>query len=199
MLTDTFWLTKFGSFQMTGTEHAAFAIGAMLDLPKDRRVPNYWTINGIPENELAEALWRGADPKAVEFLSDRRNDARLWAMREFGWVRTAKSAWNLWNFDDETAEMVRWNTGYWEFQKKMTEFDMLDIYEFKTHCEYSISVQKFLDGGQPHELKKLATGELECRVIEEVKPEYSTAKYSELERDRLYKRSGDNPKRRSRR
>jgi len=198
VLTDTFWLTGIGAFQMTGSEHATFAIAAMLDLPKYRRVPNYWTIKGIPQNELIDGLARGADPKAVEFLSDKRNDARLWAMREYGWVRTAKSAWNLWYFDDYAAGMVRGNTGYWDFQKKMTEFDMIDIYEFKTHCEYSINVMKFLDGGRPQELKKLATGGLECRVVEEAKPEYSTAKYSELERDRLYRRSGGNPRRRSR-
>lgn len=202
-LTEDFWLTDDGSFLMGGSEHSAFAVAYMLDMPKDSRVPQWWIIKGIPEIELQKALERGADPKAVEFLSTKKNDARLYAMREYGWVRTARNKWNLWDFDDETAEVVRDNSGYWKFQAdqhRMTEYEMADIYEFKDGCQYSISIKKLLDGGKPRILKKLAMGNIECGVEEPVEvPQYSTAKYSEVERDRLYGRTGANPKRRLRR
>ncbi len=198
MLIDDWWLTPTGAFEMNSSEHASFAIAFMLDMPKDSRVPNHWTIRGIPQEQLVSALERGVDPKIVEFLADKKNDSRLFVMREFGWIRVARNAWNLWHFDKETADVARDNVGYWKAQYKMTPHEMLDVYEFKTNCEYTISAQKLLDGGNPQILKKLATGGLTCETTDEIQPQYSTAKYSELERRALYKKSGDNPRRRSR-
>ncbi len=201
MLIGDWWICPEGAFEMNSSEHAAFAIAYILGMPKDKRVPNYWTIRGIPSEEIDAALKRGADPEAVEFIANKRNDARLWAMREYGWIRTAKNAWNLWYFDDETADIVRDNEGYWEFQAKtgkMSEYEMIDIYEFKDGCEYAISVQKLLDGGKPQVLKKLATGGIACAGPEAVAPHYSTSKYGELERQKLYGRTGANPRKRKR-
>ncbi len=193
------WISPEGSFDGSDVEHMQLATAYMLDLPKDRHVPNWWTIRGIPIEELDAAAKRGVSAKTLEFLSNKGNDARLWVMREFGWVRTAKNKWSVWFFDDATADMVRDAKDYWKFQAdqgKMTEHEMLDVYEFKDGCEYSISVQKLLEGGRPQVLKKLAMGGLECSGKEEaIAPQYSTAKYSELERQKLYGISGANPRR----
>ncbi len=195
MLTQKFWLTQEGSFAMTGTEHADFAIGVMLKMPPESRVPRSWSVDGVPESEIAAALERGASRSAIDWLTIKRGDARLYVMKEYGWVRTMKSVWNLWFFDDATADMVRNNSGYWIAQRSsMNQYDLIDVEEFKTRDRYSINVKKLLDGARPQVLKNLAMGRSTEDVEEDVVPSYSSAKYSEEERRKLYGRTGDNPR-----
>ncbi len=199
-LVDKFWITPQGSFEMGHIEHMDFAIAVMLAMPSTAIVPRWWAIRGIPPTEIEAALDRGADQAAVRFLENKRNDARMWAMREYGWIRTAKNAWNLWDFDKATADMVRNSTDYWKFQASrghMTEYEMLDIYEFKTGDQFSINARKLLAGGNPKVLKNLAMGVAD-EIVEKVEPVYSTAKFSELERRTLAGRTGDNPRKRHR-
>ncbi len=170
------------------------AVAVMLAYPEPF-VPRSWVIRGIPPEEFALALERDADPKAVQFLEEKR-DARLYALREYGWVRTAKNKWNVWTFDCATAEMVR-KSDYWKAQYSFDKYDMLDVEEFKGKDSYSISAQKLLDGGNPEVLKNLAMGHIVDSDKEEALcPHYSTAKYGELAREKLYGRSGANPRRR---
>lgn len=196
MLVDNYWITDLGSFNMTTSEHAQFAIAVMLNMDiATERVPMRWTNAGVPPEALDKALERGADPRAVQFLSAKRNDARLWVLRELGWVRTIKSRFNLWRFDKPTADLIRNAKDYWLGQYKATEHDMMDVEEFETSENYSISVKRFLEGGDPKILKRLACGHGGDCVEEALEPEYSTAKYGELERRKLYARVGDNPRR----
>lgn len=78
----------------------------------------------------------------------------------------------------------------------MNEWDMIDVTELKDGCRYQINAKTFLKGGDPKVLKLLALGGLECDPERTSTPSYSTAKYSELERSKLYGRVGGNPRRR---
>lgn len=198
MLTGTWWITPFGSWNMGSAEHVQFATHFMLMLPPDRRVPTYWAIKGVPPEELEAALARGADPEAVEFLKDKRRDARLFAMQSLGWCRTARNRFNLWRFDAQTAKMIRDAQDYWQAQTSAGSHEMIDVEEFDGRDAFSISVAKLLAGGNPQVLKNLAMGRIEETAPREVvAPAYSTRKYSELERDRLYQRTGANPKKKT--
>lgn len=192
------FLTEEEDFDVAHSEHVDLAIAAMLLYPK-KFAPHLWNVNGVPKEELEAALERGADPEAIEFLS-KGKDARLWAVREFGWIRTTKNAWDVWVFDDSAAEIAQKAKAYWRSQYSMNQWDMIDVHELKDGCRYQINAKKLLDGGRPKVLKRLAMGNIECGDDEHTEvPQYSTAKFSELERRALYKKSGDNPKRRSRR
>lgn len=197
MLTGKYWITPEGSINLDAQEHAQLALHYMLNIPADRLVPMWWTMRGVPPEELAKALDNGASKDAVDFLSDKKADARYYVVKKFGWVRTQKSAFNLYRFDAKIAKMIRDAKEYWAGQKNFTEFDMIDIYEFETNEQYTIKAIRLLDGGKPEVLKRLAMGVADD-VIETASPVYSAAKFSELERDRLYARSGANPRRRSR-
>lgn len=197
MLTGDWWLTPEGSWDMKSSEHAAVAIAVMLKMDlATARVPMWWTIKGIPEEEFDKALARGADPAAVAFLVDKRHDARLWALREYNWIRTTKQHFNVWKFDNKTAEIIRDAGDYWSQQPSIDEYEMIDIHEFYGEEKpFAVSVEKLLAGGNSKILKDLATGRI---TREEAKkklaPMYST-KYTEMERKRLYARTGDNPRR----
>ncbi len=195
-LNGKWFLTPSGSIDVTGSEHVDAAIAVLLLLDR-KYAPHTWNGSEIPKAELKTALDRGADPEAVEFLA-KGGDARLWVIREFNWIRTAKNVWNMWVFDEDTANIARVAKDYWMAQYSLSEWDMLDITELKDGCRYSISVKKFIEGGSPKTLKKLAMGNVECGIEESPTPVYSTAKFSELERDRLYGRVGANPHKRSR-
>ena len=200
MLTEDWWLTPMGSFDMGHSEHSQFAGHLMLMLPDNQVFQRQWINRGVPEQELETALERGADPKAIEFLR-KKYDTRLWAIREWGWVRTQKNRFNLWVFDKQTADLIRSAKDYWRSQERtMSDHEMMDVEEFGPgRDKYSISVKALLNGGNPSILKNLACGRIDSDCGEKVSPAYSTAKYSEMERDRLYARSGgNNPRRRKR-
>lgn len=195
-LIEDWWLTPDGAFKMSTSEHAQFAIATMLKMQVGERVPKYWLFKGVELPALKLAISRGADPEAVEFLNNKHSDARLFALKNYGWVRVAKNAFNFWAFDDRTADIIRRATDYWESQYSMSQHhEMIDVYEFKTNDQFAVNVSKLLAGGRPHVLKQLSMGHVEDVVIQEPLPvpEYAAAKFTELERDRLYRRTGDNP------
>ena len=189
-----FWITPEADIDISGHEHFDYAIAFMLLMDR-QYAPRHWNSRGVPKEELAAAIARGASSDAVDFL-DQKKDSRLWVMRELGWIRTAKAAWNLWEFDDETADMARNAKDYWKSQYYLTDSDMIDVSEFKTGDHFRINAKRFRAGGDPRILKDLAMGRLVEEVKEEITPQYSTAKFGELERQKLYGRTGANPRRR---
>lgn len=199
MLTGKYFITEAGAVDVSGREHEWLSTAVMLQLPDRMFAPYRWSIDGVPEEELQAALDRGADPAAVRYLENKKHDSRLYAVREYGWVRTFKNKFNLRYFDCETADMVR-RSDYWKFQHQVEQGDRIDVEEVKTGDRYSISVAKLLAGGDPEILKNLAHGRVDSGSPEmAICPSYSTAKYGEVERKRLLKLTGDNPRRRARR
>lgn len=194
-LTSKWWLAPDGAVEMVGNEHVDFAIAALLLMPDRKYAPRHWNSKGVPPHELDAALARGADSRAVEFLSKRGNDARLWVIREFGWIRTAKNRWNLWEFGKREAEIARDSKAYWAAQYDIKKFDMIEVEEFKTGDQYSINASALFNGGNPKVLKNLAMGRIDIDSADVSEPVYSAAKYGELERQKLYRREGANPRR----
>ena len=190
-LSGKWFITPEGSVQLDGREHAQLATHYMLNLPLDRNVPMWWVIRGIPEEEFDAALKRGADPDAVEFLRKKGNDSRLWVLK-LGWIRTAKSLWNLWRFDDKTLQIARDAKDYWAAQK-ITKSDYVDIEEFETRQVFSVPVFTILDGTDPALLKRVALGlPIDLPKEEVAVPSY--AGRTERERRTLLRREGDNPR-----
>ncbi len=199
MLTGKYWITPEATVQLVSKEHAIFALGIMLNYPRDERLPDSWFGNGVPKEQLEAALERGADPKAIKFLEKPGADPRLYAIREYGWVRITKNKFDVWVFDDSTAELVRNADGYWSEQyARDLKYEVMEIYELKDGDKYTVDVKKILDGGSPEILRDLAHGRIDRDTAEaKLSPMYS-ARFSELEKRRLSGRTGDNPKRRRR-
>ena len=91
--------------------------------------PSTWNFKGIPDNELTEALARGAAPEAVNFLSNRGKDARLFTIQNLGWIRTAKNVFNLWEANAQSDIIIHDSKEFWRAQYDMKEHDMIDVLE----------------------------------------------------------------------
>jgi len=193
-LTSKWWLTSSGEFDLAGQEHVDFAIAAMLNMDRTY-APHTWNSKGIPDDELAAALARGAAPEAVEFLSKRGNDARLFVLKNLGWIRTAKNVFNLWEANAQADNIIHSSKGFWRSQYSMNQYDMIDVLEFKSGDKYQVNAKALKDGGSLQVLKQLAMGRTGAEDIEKTAvPQYSTLKYGEIERGRLAGRTGDNPR-----
>lgn len=194
MLIEDWWLTPQGAFKLVSAEHAQFAIAAMLRMEPGERVPRYWLVRGVEAETLAKSESRGADPAAITFLQNKNNDPRLFVIKEYGWIRIAKNAVNLWAFNQAALELLR-SPDYWAQQYGYTEHEMMDMYEFATNDQFAAPVKAILNRASvASAIKDRAMGRTcDFVVPEAIKPEYSTAKYSELERQNLYRRTGDNP------
>ena len=132
---------------MGGGEHAEVALKAMLHLPPDERVPRRALFNGLAaftEEQLQRAVDGGAAPEVFEFLKTRNPDPRLYAIQNYGWIRVAKSALNLWDWMRALETLRR--SSYWAQQESMTPQDMFDVIEFSTNRKFSITVEKLLGG-----------------------------------------------------
>ncbi len=159
MLSGKWWLTPAGAYDVGTREHAHYALRDMLLYP--RLPPVQWFGLGVPAAELDAALARGADPKAVEYLSNKARDPRLFAMKEYHWVRTARNVFNLWEFNEATAQTIRAAANYWQAQGNLGRYEMIDVEEFHNHDRYSISIEKLMAGGNPKILKNLAMSRVE--------------------------------------
>ncbi len=169
-----------------------FAIGAMLGKPPEAYVPLHWSISGVPRTALDLALEGGADYKAIEAL-ENGVDPRLYAMKNYGWVRVSKNRFNMWSFDKNTADLIKNAEGYWFAQGNIDRHETIDTFEFKDRAHFTVTVGQLMRGGDPQVLKGLATVKSDVdQKGEALSPQYSS-RLPERERRRLYARTGDNP------
>lgn len=166
MLAGKYWLTPDGEVSVAGTEHANYVKRLMLDLTPDLYVmyaPVQRTFDGITEEEAQVHRARGVPENVIQFLLDRR-DPRNFAMAEWGWVRTERSTFNSWFFDDATLTMVRDCTGYWRIQRPNIDKDTrIDWNVMAINEVFRVNVVKLLNPEVP------ATGLIRLSAVEKFK------------------------------
>lgn len=161
MLIQDWWLYPDGSCQeMGGGEHAEIALQVMLKLPPGERVDRRNIFNGLdaftPE-QIQRAKDAGVPQDIFRFLSQHSPDPRYYAIKNYGWIRIAKQAMNVWMWDDETLATLR-RSSYWSQQPNIEPQDMFDVVALVTNYKFSITVEKIL-GGQD-----IGAGEIEPEV-----------------------------------
>ena len=108
MLTGKYWITPHGVVDVSASEHALYAKNFMLrllgtnyeiPLTKDLFAP-------MSAADAASHANRGIPKKVLKFLqtsdSDGLTDARIYAIRELGWIRIRRSEFYVWRLNDET-------------------------------------------------------------------------------------------------
>jgi len=162
-LRDRYWLTPEGPLAIEGREHAQIVKIIMLDLSGDD-IPEYALIKNVykplTEEEVRIHLERGVDPEAVEFLA-KGKDARLWALKRWGWVRTMESQFNCWIFDDDMLDMIRDdNRTYWDSMRPwLDEFTEVYMNEESSGEIYKLKALRMLNpAAQVGALKWTAKG-----------------------------------------
>ena len=147
-----YWLTPEGeTLDVAGSEHANIAKIVMLNIdnPEDRMayapIKNVW--KAMTDEEASIHLRRGVDPNVINFFQSAGHpDARIWALREWGWVRTDDSLFNCWILDDQTLDTIRANKRYWMVQRPGLESDtVINVNEEATGERYTLNVERMLN------------------------------------------------------
>jgi hypothetical protein len=139
MLIGKWWLrpTK-AALDVSTTEHALVARRVMLRMDPDAaRFTQIEMFDALTPAESAEFKAQDVPVDALDFLS-RRNDPRVYAIREWGWVRVRRDRFYLWKFDRRALRTIRSSSGYWSAQPNMDPNDATDVIELSSADEFSI-------------------------------------------------------------
>lgn len=156
-----YWLTPDkGTIALTGSDHDFIATLEIVGL--ERGEPGSLQFRKrknqqITQAQADEALARGADPDAIEFLL-RGGDPRLWMVREHGWIRIQHPFMEVWRFDDATLNTFRQNLDYLKYAKGMPE-DVLQVQETSTGDFFPVPF-RFLTNisAEPDAMKRTGLG-----------------------------------------
>jgi hypothetical protein len=130
MLTGKFWITPQGVVDVSTSEHALYARNFVLGLlgtPREIRLDKHFLDPLAPE-EARKHRRRGVPADVIKFLGSN-GDARLYVIRERGWVRVRGNAFYLWRLDRPTLRLIRGAAEYWRAQRSRKPGDLADVYE----------------------------------------------------------------------
>jgi hypothetical protein len=152
MIYQDFWLTQDGTIEQSSSEHAKYARRVMLKLDEFYPMPK--PFDAITKAEARDAAARGIPKKVIAFL-EKGGDPRKWALKEYGWVRTAQNNINLWQLNEETLGLLRdWVR---EFNMDITE--TFDLEELSTGEEITVNARQLRNAGTtPAALKAYGQG-----------------------------------------
>jgi hypothetical protein len=152
MIYQDFWLTQDGMLEQSASEHAKYVRRVMLQLDEFYPMPR--PFDAITKAEAREAAKRGVSKKIIAFLA-KGSDPRKWALKEYGWVRTAQNHINLWELNDETLGLLR----TWVRALNMDPNETFDLEELATGNEITVSARQLRNfGTTPAALKAYGAG-----------------------------------------
>lgn len=140
MLTGKWWLRPDGAaLNVSDTEHALVARRVMLGLKPDaNRFSQRVMFAALTPEEQTE--FRKAGKSILSFLREE-NDPRVFAIRQWRWVRVRKDRFYLWKFDVATLRIIRASRDYWSQQVSLASGDCIDVIELSTGDEFSLPVR----------------------------------------------------------
>ena len=194
-LSADYWIYPDGEAEeMREHEHAAIALREMLRLEDDEKIPlrDLWRV--LTPDEIREAKRRGVSQAIIEFLMREVHDPRYFVICAWGWIRVARSKFNVCRLDNETLEFIR-ESSYWDTQPNLDDQDMVDIEELGVRNSklISITVGKLRNPNTTAEsLKAVSEGVAQWRNPENKKaPEEYLKNY--LRREKVFRKLELNP------
>ena len=158
MLIGKWWLRPGkAAIEVSATEHALVARRVMLGLEPDAaRFTQRDMLSALTEAEIAEFRKIGVEQQALEFLCVP-NDPRIFAIREWCWIRVRRDRFYLWKLDAASLRVIRESHSFWSAQPKSDPRDAADIVELSSGDEFSLSIRRLLDGrSKPASLRTAA-------------------------------------------
>jgi hypothetical protein len=172
MLVEDWWIRADGAVKRMGTsEHAEEALRFLLGLPDDTRIDRKKLFTGINPREITSALKRGVPKNVVAYLSRDTMDPRTWMIQKQGWIRVARSLFNLWQFDQTTLDQIR-ESAYWATQAKADPNDMISVDELSTGNKFEVPVRALrYRGARAEDLKSIALSRGQFLTPEQIEVE----------------------------
>lgn len=114
----------------------------MLGLPLDSAELklNSKLFDALPEATLRNFLKRGAPMRALKFLANQPNDARIYVIQHHDWIRVRGNAFYVWRYSKQTRSQIQRARTYWAKQIKIARTDEIDVTELSTGDTNTVSV-----------------------------------------------------------
>jgi hypothetical protein len=146
MIHQDFWVTPGGIVENSSSEHARTAKAVMLGLAADGPVADPFGKQAVTAAEVRAAKQRGADPAAVRFLQ-QGGDPRLWAMQQWGWIRTAKNNINVWELNEQALDLLY----QWAKELKLDPHETFELNELSTNSLFPVTAKQLRTRGMTAE------------------------------------------------
>lgn len=143
MIQGKYWITPHGLVDVTTSEHALYAKNNMLKLARTRgeiRLDRT-LFSALTSRQIAVHRRRGIPAKVLHFLSVK-NDPRIFAIREYGWIRVRQSGIYVWRLNAAVLRRVRQCTQFWEGQRQLRKSDVVTVWEIASHDCFNITVRE---------------------------------------------------------
>ena len=141
------WLLPCGRVvDVTLSEHALYARGKMLNIPEDQiaqKISMRDLFRRLTPDEALCALVSGADKDCVEYLEETFEtsmilpsstvDPRVYAIRQWNWIRTRKNAFYARDWCTENQKRVLLSKEFWLKQPAATDDSWLVLYDLDGH------------------------------------------------------------------
>lgn len=144
VLTGKFWIIdRSCCIDVTCSEHALYARNYMLRLlgTPGEIVLNKRLFHALTKRELAFHKERKMTGDVLAFLSQKKSDARIYAIENYGWIRTRQKNFYLWQINATAWLRIRRSKDFWKHQHKLDPNDAIHIWEMKSKRWFFTTVQ----------------------------------------------------------
>ncbi len=126
-----YWLLPDGEIvDVTTDEHARIARAAMLNL-LPTTIPYDRMFLPLTSAEQRVHAARGVDRARLDFLSTPHPDARVYVIREHGWIRTRGNMFYAWEWNDATLAELLGNKKFWALHPKVNQYTSIVLINVK--------------------------------------------------------------------
>jgi len=126
--------------EQSSTEHAKHARRVMLAVDEFYPIPK--PFDNLTKAESREAISRGV-PKAIITFLEKGGDPRKFALKEWGWVRTARNSINVWKLDEDSLRLLR----LWVKQLNLDPYETFDLEEIATGERLTVNARQLRNAG----------------------------------------------------
>lgn len=132
-----YWILPCGRVvDVTLSEHALLARARMLGIPEDimhECVPINSLFRTLDDEETRDAQDRGSSLSAIEFLLQDNPDPRVYAIRQWNWIRTRKNAFYARDWATENQRRLLESKEFWAMQPNSSGNSWLILYDLDGH------------------------------------------------------------------
>jgi hypothetical protein len=149
MFNGKYWITPEGLVDVTLGEHAVYARRVMLKLRPDESLSPKEMLTPLTAAQRGKYAARGVPKDVLEFLSRPNGDGmvepRIYAIREYGWVRTRKEGLWVWRQDERTLWLIRDAKEFWARQSHLKGRDGVDVVQLSDRGKYYLTLRELRD------------------------------------------------------
>lgn len=118
-------------------EHALIARAHMLNLnhiDMNLKIPLECIFKPLNRDEAELYRDRGVSKHCIEFLMKGEFvDPRIYAIREWNWIRTTGNKFYAWEWDEKTKEKLFSTDAFWKLQSNCKDNYWIELYWVKTN------------------------------------------------------------------